>query len=191
MALTLIQGVITNAPVNGFSKETTADSISEKFDTLFPTWPTIVATILALLILLMVLTKLLYKPVKKMHDDRQHYIQENIDSAEKYSNEAVDDREKANDELIQARLAAAEIINQAKVEAENVRTDKIALADKEAMKVVADARSNMEAQQAKFEEESKEAIIEVALQAAAKVIEKEVDNDTNRKIVADFVKAKK
>lgn len=169
----------------------TTSDLNEKFEALFPTWPTVVATLLALLILFTVLTKLLYKPVKKMHDDRKNYIQDNIDSAEAQKADAVSDRENANNELIQARLAAAEIINQAKMEAEDVRSEKIAKAEVEAKKVIEDAKANMAAQQAKFEEDSREAIVEVALSAAAKVIEKEVDNKTNRKIVEDYVKAKK
>lgn len=126
-----------------------------------------------------------------MHDDRKNYIQNNIDSAEAYSAEAVSDRELANDELIQARQAAAEIINKAKEDAEVVRQEKLLKADAEVSRIVEDARVNMKTQQTKFEEESEKVIVEVALAAAAKVIEKEVDNKTNKKIVTDFVKAQK
>lgn len=168
-----------------------SEDLKEKFDALFPTWTTVVATILALLILLLVLTKLLYKPIKKMHDDRRNYIQENIDAAEKQNKEAVSDREKANDELIQARLEVAEIIKKASEDAEQVRLQKIHLADAEARKVIADTKSNMLIQQAKFDEEKQEAIIEVALAAASKVIEKDADNETNRKIISEFAQGKK
>ena len=169
----------------------TSSDLSEKFESLFPTWPTIVATILALLILLLVLTKLFYKPVKKMHDERKNYIQNNIDSAEAHSAEAVSDREKANDELIQARQTAVEIINKAKEDAEVVRHEKLLKADAEVSRIVEDARQNMKTQQAKFEEESEKVIVDVALAAAAKVIEKEVDSKSNKKIIKDFVKAQK
>ena len=174
-----------------YSKSSTADVLSEKFEALFPTWTTVVATLIALIILLIILTKLFYKPVKKMHDERKDYIQHNIDSAESQNEEAVSDREKANDELIQARILAAKIVNQANEDAELVKVDKLAMAKISANKVIEDANSNIEAQQAKFDEESEKAIIEVAMAAAAKVIEKEVDNNTNRKIVENYIKAKK
>lgn len=162
--------------------------LNEKFNALFPAWPTVVATIIAVLILLFVLSKLIYKPVKKMHDDRKRYIQNNINEAERLSKEATHDREKANDEIIQARIEATEIIAAARIEAENTRAIKAAAAVEEANRILVDAKKEIEAQQAKFDQESREAIIEVALEAAAKVIEKEVDNKTNRKIVEDFIK---
>lgn len=168
-----------------------AQDLSEKFDALFPAWPTVVATILAVLILLFVLSKFLYKPVKKMHDDRKRYIQNNISEAERLSKDAILDREKANDEIIQARIQATEIIAAARVDAENTRAQKILLANEEAHRLLVDAKRDIESQQAKFDQDSKEAIIDVALAAAAKVIEKEVDNKTNRKIIEDFISEKK
>ncbi|MCK5806793.1 MAG: F0F1 ATP synthase subunit B [Mycoplasmataceae bacterium] len=176
--------------VNVVNQSISSD-LTEKFEALFPVWSTVLATVIALLILLLVLTKLLYRPVKKMHDDRRDYIQNNIDSAELSNKEAVSDREKANDELITARLKAVEIIAHAKDRAEEVRKIKISKAGEEARHLIETTRKDMQSQQAKFEEESKEAIVEVALAAAAAVVEKEVDNSTNRKIINDFVKAKK
>lgn len=169
----------------------TSEDLSEKFQALFPTWTTVLATIIALLILLIVLTKLAYNPVKKMHDKRKNYIQDNIDSAEAQNAYAASDREQANDELIQARLSAAELIKQAKIEASEVRAIEITKAEAEAARVINDAKVEMLNQQLKFEEESKNAIIDVAIAAAGKVIEKEVDNKTNRKIVVDYVEAQK
>lgn len=165
--------------------------LSEKFEVLFPTWTTVLATILAVLILLFVLTKFVYGPVKKMHDDRQRYIKNNISEAEKMHQDAYLDREKANDEIIQARLQATEIIAAARIEAQDLHSSKIILANKEVEKIKEDAKRDIEAQQAKFEIEAKEAIVEVALAAAAKVVEHEVDSTANRKIINDFIKASK
>ncbi len=170
---------------------TTSSELSEKFEAIFPAWPTVLATIISFLVLMIVLTKFLYKPVKGMHDNRKKYIQDNIDSSEVQNKNAALDREKANDELIKARLVAAELMKNAKLQASEAREIEIAKAHEAAAKVIADAKLNMEAQQRKFEEESKEAIIDVALQAASKIIEKEVDSKTNRKIVSDYIKAKK
>ena len=165
-----------------------ASELQEKFDGLFPTWPTIVATLLALMILLVFLTKLLYNPVKKYHDDRKNYIQNNIDSAEQQNEEAAINKQKANDELINARLEAADIVEQARKEAAQVRTIKVAEAEKEAHSVIENAKLDIQQQREKFQEESKEQMVDLALQAAAQVIEKEVDNKTNRKLVENFIK---
>lgn len=123
-----------------------------------------------------------------MHDDRKRYIQNNISEAERLAKDATIDREKANDAIIQARIEATEIVAAARIDAENVRAQKILTATEEANRILADAKRDIQSQQVKFEQESQEAIVEVALAAAAKVIEKEVDNKTNRKIVEDFIK---
>lgn len=168
-----------------------SDEMTEKFNALFPTWPTMVATILSLLLLLLLLTKLLYKPVKKMHDDRRKYIQDNIDMAEQDNHEAAKDREKANGELIQARMEAADIIQRAKTEAEQVRANQLALAHAEAQRLIISAKSEIEHEQQKFKEESRESMVKIALAAAEKVLEKEVDSDSNKKIIENFIRDKK
>lgn len=123
-----------------------------------------------------------------MHDDRKRYIQNNISEAERLAKDATIDREKANDAIIQARIEATEIVAAARIDAENVRAQKILAATEEAQRILTDAKRDIQSQQIKFEQESQEVIVEVALAAAAKVIEKEVDNKTNRKIVEDFIK---
>ena len=143
-----------------------------------------------MIILLTILTSLVYKPVKKAFQGRKNYIQNNIDESERLNLEASSDREKANEELMKAQLEANTIVSSAKVKAETVKAEKIAVAKDEANKIVADAKKDIKHQQDKFDQDSKEAIITVALAAAAQVVEKEVDNKTNRKIISDFVKAK-
>ncbi len=176
-----------DAPQKGSAKF----DLTDKFGALFPTWPTVLATIIAVLILLLVLTKLVYQPVKKMNHDRRDYIQNNINEAESQNSSAVSDREKAQEELTIARIQAAEIISASKVDAEEIKAHRIAKAKKSAQIIIDSAKKDIVAQQMKFDQESEEAIIEVALSAAAKVVEKDVDSVSNRKIITDFIKAAK
>jgi len=126
-----------------------------------------------------------------MVEKRRKYIQDNIDESEKLNEEASVDREHANEELVNARVKAANIVADAKVEAETKRAKIIANARLEAGGIVNTAKEDMRLEKIKFEHESEEAIIEVALAAAKKVVEKEVDTKTNKKMVEDFIKAKK
>lgn len=173
------------------AKSNLSNELSTKFEALFPTWTTIVATVIATLILLFVLTKLVYKPVKKMVNDRRKHIQENIDAAAKQNNQAAIDRESANKELMGARLQASQIVESAKIDAQDLREQKIIEAQKEADKIIKDAQLQMEREKIKFTTEKKAAIVEVALEAAEKVIEKEINTNTSKKIIEDFIKGKK
>jgi len=169
--------------------DTSKDITQKVNEGLFPTWTVVLATILAVLILMLVLTKLLYKPVKKNFKDRQDYIQNNIDEATKQNDEASSDRVKANEELMIARSEAADILTAAKVRSEQVRAEKLEAARLEAQQLVKTAKLDIEQEKSKFEEEAKKEMVEIALKAASKVVEKEVDNKTNRKIVEDYIKA--
>lgn len=181
---------VVSCSSNAADSQSTTDHASEMFDGLFPTWPTMLATILSLLILLFVLTKFLYKPIKKSVEDRKKYIQDNIDEAEHHSRHAAKDREKANDELIRARKEAAEVITAAKVRAEKVRAEALVIAKEEADRLVKSAQDDIAVEKAKFEKESRQAIVDVALSAAAKIVEKEVDTKANKKMVEDFIDGK-
>lgn len=165
--------------------------LGNKFEALFPSIFTIIATLLSLTIIIIVLTKFLYNPIKKLHDERRKYIQDNIDVAEKENKQATLDREQANKELILARLKANKIIEKAKSEVLEVKETKINLAKKEAKKIIEDANKKIKSQKIKFEEDSKKIIVDVALSAAKKIIEKEIDSKTNQKIIEDFIKVKK
>ncbi len=161
--------------------------LNEKFSALFPSWVTIVATVLAFTILLIILTLLVWKPVKKMVESRQAYIQNNIDEATAQNTEASNDREKANQELVEARVEAAQIVADAKFAAEKNRTSIKKQAKEESDKILANAKEEIEAEKIKLAKETKQEIVEVALAAAAKIVEKEVDSKVNRKLVEDFV----
>jgi F-type H+-transporting ATPase subunit b len=108
-----------------------ASDLTNKFDAIFPTWPTIVATLLSLLIIVIVLTKFLYNPIKKIHDERRKYINDNIQTAIKENTNAILDREEANNELIKARLKAKEIINVANEQALELKNKNIEIVEKE------------------------------------------------------------
>lgn len=154
---------------------------------LFPTWPTIVATLLALLILLLVLTKLVYKPVKNMYEKRRQYVQSNIDESKNQLSIALQDREQACEELLLARNRADAIIQEASKVAEQLKMESVIAAKDGADLIVNQAKTMIKEQQIEFYESSKQIIVDVALQAAQKVIEKEVDLKTHKKLINEFI----
>ena len=76
------------------------------------------------IILLFILLKIfLFKPLKKMMDERTASIQNDIDSAEKAKLEARELAEANRETLAQARKEAQDIIAQAKQEAASVKSE--------------------------------------------------------------------
>ena len=76
--------------------------------------PGLITQIISFLILLFVLSKLLYKPVIKMLDERAERIKTSLSAAEKANEDAALSAEKIEKELISARQEGQKIIDQAK-----------------------------------------------------------------------------
>lgn len=165
-----------------------SDHIQDKFNALFPAWPTIVATILAFIILLLVLSKFFWHPVKKMINDRKEYIKNNIDESNNLKKESEKNFEQSISNLNNSLTEAREIIDSAKYDADKIKNDSILKTKKEIDKMWLNAKQEIIKEKTNLQKEIKNEIIEVALTAAAKVIEKNVDNETNRKIISNFVK---
>jgi F-type H+-transporting ATPase subunit b len=124
-----------------------------------------------------------------MFAERRQYIQNNIDESQSNLENASGDRQNANTELINARLSASQIISDAKVQSENIKALTIDKAKDEANEILNEAKNEIQMQRAKLESDAKVQIISVALAAAQKIIEKEVDKESNRRLIQDFIKA--
>ncbi len=156
-------------------------------DNLFPTWPTIVASLIALLILLVILTKLVYNPVKNMYAKRQGYVQGNIDASKNQLQMAYENREQASKELLLARNRAEAIIEEANKVAESIKMQSVIEAKDAANNIIYMAKTSIEEQKNKFYQQSKQMIVDVALKAASKVIEKEINEKTHQKLINEFI----
>lgn len=157
---------------------------------LFPSVTTIAATLLALIVLLVVMGKFLYKPIKKMMDERRKSIQDNIDSAKKEKEEAEYSNLEAQKKLAKSSDEANTVLQQAKMDAELQRSTILAHAKDDATKLIDDARLNFENEKKNFEKEQKEIIVNTALEAAAKLIEKNLDTSKNRDFVKEMIEGK-
>lgn len=102
--------------------------------------------------------------------------------------------EKAKDNMIeseeQARESAREyrdIVEKAKSDALKVRDDIVDQAKKEAASKLEQAQKQIEAEKQQAKEDMKQEIVSVAIEAATKIIEKDMNNQENQQMVEDFV----
>ena len=150
--------------------------------------PGLITQILSFLILLFVLSKLLYKPVIKMLDERAERIKESLSAAEKAKEDAASSAEKIEKELISARQEGQKIIDQAKKLSEEFK-------DKEKSKALEEIESLIEKSKSDLEKETRVAINELrknfsilVLEAAEKVVDKEIDENTHTKLIEKVLK---
>ena len=144
-------------------------------------------TFLNMMITFALLGKFLFKPVKKMIDDRQKEIDslyEDADSAKKEAKEMEEqykarlaDARQERDEILRDAVARAqqrekEILDQARVDADAMR-------DK--------ARADIAQERKKALNEIKNDISGIAIDIATKVTEREIDEKQHKALIEDFI----
>ena len=139
------------------------------------------------LILLYLLNRFLFKPVLARLDERNATISKGLEDAET----AARDRELARAEreaaVAEARKEANEMIARANKIAEDTRNEILTEARTEAEKVSTRAREEIVAEKDKAMAELRAQVAELALAAAGKLVRREMDDPTQRRLVEEFL----
>jgi len=139
------------------------------------------------LILLYLLNRFLFKPVLARLDERSAKIGKGLEDAEV----AARDRELARAEreaaVAEARKEANEMIARANKIAEDTRNEILTSARAEAEKVSTRAREEIVAEKDKAMAEIRGQVAELALAAAGKLVRREMDDPTQRRLVEEFL----
>ena len=150
--------------------------------------PGLITQIISFLILLFVLSKLLYKPVVKMLDERAERIKDSLSAAEKANQEAALSAEKIEEELITARQEGQKIIDQARKLSQDFK-------EKEKDKALQEIENLIKKSKSDLEKETQVAINEIrknfsvlVLGAAEKIVDKEIDENTHKKLIEKILK---
>jgi F-type H+-transporting ATPase subunit b len=150
------------------------------------TW-TFVWTIVNILVLYWILKKLLFKPVTEFMDKRANHIKEMVDSAKENKELTENMKVELKKQLDQAVEEAQKIIDDAKVKAQK-QYDEIINKSKVDAKQIADRmRAEIETERQNMLKELKNYISSIALAAATKVIQKNVDTADNKKLIDQFI----
>jgi F-type H+-transporting ATPase subunit b len=143
------------------------------------------------LVVLFILNKFLFKKIGKAISERQAEVEESIETAEKLKDDIQSAEEKSKEIIEDANKKANEIVKTKKVEAEVLyaQMKEQAQAEVEAMKAKSKAQLEKEKQQ--LLDEIKIEAAELIISASAKVLEKEIDEEEDKKIVKNYLKAAK
>lgn len=149
---------------------------------------TIIWNIVNVLILFGFLKKFLFKPVTEMMEKRQNLIVTSLQEADDTKSEAYQLKSNYEEELKNAGEKATGIIKEARVRAELEYNKKLDEAKVDAAKFIAEANKTIELEKKKSMESAQAEIAGIAMLAAAKVIGKNVDDNTNKQFLGDFLK---
>ena len=158
------------------------------FEGLWPSLAVMIATVISLGILLFFITYYGYFPIKKYIHERKKYIQNNLESAEKLNvdankmlraveatekNSRIEFEKQISESISEGNQLKKEIINDAKIEAK---------------KIYENSKSESLKEGERIKEEISNNLYSIILEATQRILEKEVDEKVNEKLVNDLLK---
>ncbi|NLD46155.1 MAG: F0F1 ATP synthase subunit B [Clostridiaceae bacterium] len=152
--------------------------------------PTFVFTIINLVVLYIILKRILFKPVTEFMEKRADSIRESLDKVEREKSQALEIKAKYEDELKKAEEQAERIIKEANKKAQVEYENIIKSAKAEAENIRLKLSEEMEIERNKMIKEIKNQVVSLALEAATKVIEVNMNTEANNRLVNEFIDEK-
>lgn len=149
--------------------------------------PTFLWVIVNLIILYIILRKILFKPVTEFMENRSFSIKSDLESAAQSKAEAEQLKQKHMQKLLSAGDESEQILNTARQRAQKEYEDILNAAYREAEGIIAKAEKSIADKREEMFKELRNEIINLALIAASKVIEANMDTEINRALVDKFI----
>lgn len=148
---------------------------------------TIIAQVLNFLILVAILRALAYEPVAKMLRQRSEKIQNSLDQAAADRKAAEQTLAQYKNQLAEANKRAQEIVDKAELTARQERESLVAETKREIERMKQTAQEEIQNERNRAFEEMKSEIVTLSLQAAEKIVAKNLSAKENDKLVNDFI----
>ena len=140
-------------------------------------------TIMTFFIVLAILKWKAWGPLINALDKREEDIREALASAEKARQDAEKASSEYEDMMRKAQAEAQQIVSEGKAAGERVKNDIQSAANDNANDIIEKAKAQIDAERRKAIQEIKSSVVDLSMDAAAKVIERNLDSDDNRKLV--------
>jgi F-type H+-transporting ATPase subunit b len=144
-------------------------------------------TLIIFVVLAIVLSKFAFGPITRSVEAREHALEEAINAAKRDREEAARLLAEHRAALDASRGEAQKLIADARVAAERVRAELIEQAHAEQSNMLARARQDIEAEKSRAIAQLRREAVDLAIAGAGKVIEKNLDQASNRQLVESFL----
>ncbi|HHY22137.1 MAG TPA: F0F1 ATP synthase subunit B [Bacilli bacterium] len=151
-------------------------------------WGTVLYTLLTFVILLILLKKWAWGPIMNMMKQREEFVANEIETAERNRKEAEQYLEEQRAEIQKARQESQTIIENAKKISEKQGQDIVANAKAEAERVKESALVEIQRERDLAVATLREQVASLSVLIATKVIEKELDEKEQEKLIQDYLK---
>ncbi len=143
--------------------------------------------VVTFIVLLFILKKVAWKPILNALENREAVIRESLEKAEKANEEAQKVLEENQANLQKAEEESKKIINQSRDYAEKLKEQLLQDGKEQAKKIIDDATAEIERKKEAAFEELKTQAAELAIQAAEKIMNANLNKETQKKIADKFI----
>jgi F-type H+-transporting ATPase subunit b len=150
---------------------------------------TIIWTLITFVVLLFLLSRFAWKPFTEFLDAREKSIKDAIDAAQRARAEAEEILKKNEELLSNARRETALLLEQGRRETETLRAELLVQARKEAQDLVEQGKKQIAYEQKQAIETLRRQVADLAIGAAGRLIQSDLDDAKHRALVADYVKS--
>jgi len=144
-------------------------------------------TLVTFVVLLVVLKKFAWKQILTALEQRENGIRESLEKAEKAKEDAqkVLDQNQVN--LAKAEEESKQILNQSRAYAEKLKEQIVQESKIQAKKLIEEAAAEIERKKDAAFDELKSQVVEIAINAAEKILRENLDKETQTKIVNKYI----
>jgi F-type H+-transporting ATPase subunit b len=168
-----------------------AQEESSKVDLLTPHGGLMVWTLVIFVGLFFILSRYAFGPITRAVEAREQALQDAIDQAKKDREEAARILAEHRTQLEGARGEAQRIIAEGRTVGEKLRTDMLEETRAEQQELLERARREIAGERDRAIAQIREEAVDLAIAAAGKVIEKNLDDSANRKLVEGYIASAK
>lgn len=165
-----------------------AAAVAEQGGTPFDINPGVaIWTLVVFVVLLVILARTAWPAILKTVEEREKKIQAQLDDAAKANAEAQRVLAVYQQQLAAAREEAGAIVAAGRQAGQRLRDDLVAKGRSEQEELLVRARREIGLEKDKALGELRREAVELSIAAASKVIERNMDNDTDRRLVQDYL----
>ena len=174
--------VVTAAPVLAQEQEA-----HETVNLLAPNAGLMFWTLLIFLVLLVILAKFAFKPLTAAVEAREAALEKAISDAQKDRDDAAKLLAEQTKALDAARAEAQRVIADSRSTGEKMRNDMLEQTKQQQHELLERARAEIDNERKRAIADLRREAVELAVAGASKVIERNLDDQTNRKLVESFL----
>lgn len=144
-------------------------------------------TLITFFIVLGILKWKAWGPLMKALDDREKRISDALNAADKAKEEAQKVSSDYEGMIAKAESEKQKILAQAKQDADKLRSKKETEAESKCNNMIDKAKKEIESEKAKALKEIKSVAVNLSIEAASRIIKKNLDSDDNKKIAEETI----